>query len=61
MGTILRINSGNYCYTVSEQLCVVEICCRLCAGEWGGGIANTYVLGIIESTYVGMCEDTGTI
>ena len=57
---MLRINSGNYCYTVSEQLCVVEICCSVC---WGGGIANTksYVLGIIEGTYVGMCEDTGTI
>ena len=26
-----------------------------------GLIANTYVLGIIDGTYVGMCEDTGTI
>ena len=25
------------------------------------GLANTYVLGIIDGTYVGMCEDTGTI
>ena len=24
-------------------------------------LANTYVLGIIDGTYVGMCEDTGTI
>ena len=24
-------------------------------------LANTDVLGIIEGTYVGMCEDTGTI
>ena len=24
-------------------------------------VANTYVLGIIDGTYVGMCEDTGTI
>ena len=29
-------------------------------GRGGGGIANTYVLGIIDGTYVGMCEDTGT-
>ena len=28
----------------------------VCAGEEGGGIANTYVLGIIESTYVGMAQ-----
>ena len=36
---------------------------------WGGCLlnkfktylANTYVLGIIDGTYVGMCEDTGTI
>ena len=33
----------------------------VCAGEGGGGIANTYVLGIIDGTCVGMCEDTGTI
>ena len=26
-----------------------------------GLLANTYVLGIIDGTYVGMCEDTGTI
>ena len=57
---MLRINSGNYCYTVSEQLCIVEICCSVCWGG-GGGIANTYVLGIIDGTYVGMCEDTGTV
>ena len=25
------------------------------------GLANTYVLGIIDGTYVGMCEHTGTI
>ena len=60
---MLRINSGNYCYTVSEQLCVVEICCSVC---WGGGrghrlCVRDYVLGIIDGTYVGMCEDTGTI
>ena len=35
--------------------------CVLGRGEGGGGIANTYVLGIIDGTYVGMCEDTGTI
>ena len=33
----------------------------VCAGEGGEGIANTHVLGIIDGTYVGMCEDTGTI
>ena len=35
------------------------------ANEYQGNIntrlANTYVLGIIDGTYVGMCEDTGTI
>ena len=30
-------------------------------GRGEGGIANTYVLGIIEGTYVGMCEHTGAI
>ena len=29
--------------------------------SWSVRLANTYVLGIIDGTYVGMCEDTGTI
>ena len=33
--------------------------CVLGRGE--GGIGSTYLLGIIEGTYVGMCEHTGTI